>query len=1118
MRCKFLQLLGAIACWAACAPALAVDALAEGFRAPPEVAKPRVYWNWMDGNVTEDGIRKDLEWMRKVGIGGVVNFEVALSMPRQLSSRLVYMTPAWQDAGRVAASTAARLGLELSVASSPGWSGAGGPGVVPEEAMKKLVWSETRIKGGKPFAGRLPQPPSTVGPFQNVPIDRTNLISGTAPSNPIGELYVDAAVIAYRIPDADVSMSDSKPRVTSSGGPIEGSLLWDGDLERTVAIPFGAQGEPAWVQYAFEAPLTIRALSLVLPNSSHAAGFFQASTVVAELQSSRDGTHFTKVTDILISPDVRQTLSFEPVTARYFRLVLPTPAAIRLPAELASALGVVVKNPTEHLLAEFVLHTAARVNRAEDKAGFFVATDLETSPTPPAPATAVVRHDDVIDLSSHLRADGVLEWTPPPGRWAVLRLGYSLLGITNHPASPEATGLEIDYLSREHVRAYYSRYLDLSSKRMPGLHGMENDSWEVGAQNWTEDLPAEFARRRGYDLHPWLPALTGVVIGSSAATDRFLWDFRRTLGEMLAENHYHVVADELHKRGMIHYVESHEFGRAFVGDGMDVKRFSDIPMGAMWADELRPQRAYDADIRESASVAHLYGQNLVGVEALSTHGFPGNTFAYAPEALKPVADRAMVDGANDFILHASVHQPTDEPGPGFTLGPYGQWFTRHETWAEEAGPWVTYLARSAYLLQQGRFVADVLYFYGEDSNITALYGRELPPIPAGYAFDFVNVHALDLLSVDDGQLATQSGMRYRVLVLDPRTRSMSLSALLRIRDLVNAGATVVGAKPLASPSLADDPAKFRDIADAVWGTDGLQGERRVGKGRVIDGLSAADALSNLGIEPDFNYVKPAADSQLLFVHRTLSEGGDIFFVDNRQPRAETVEASFRVSGKAPELWHADTGLIEAPSYRVEGGRTRVSLKLDASDAVFVVFRHPADEHNVIPEASSEVVATLEGPWSLGFAPGLGAPPHASFDKLQSWTDSSDLGVKYFSGTATYDRTVSIPRDWLKDHARLELDLGAVRNLAEVLVNGRSVGVLWKAPFKIDITDAVRVGRNRIAIRVTNLWPNRLIGDRQPGAGPMASTTYDPFKANSPLLESGLLGPVRVLKTSASGSR
>jgi hypothetical protein len=641
---------------------------------------------------------------------------------------------------------------------------------------------------------------------------------------------------------------------------------------------------------------------------------------------------------------------------------------------------------------------------------------------------------------------------------------------------------------------------------------MITDSWEAGVQNWTDDMIQEFTKRRGYDPRPWLPVLTGRVVESAESSDRFLWDFRRTIADLTAENHYDQIGESLHARGMGRYSESHESGRAFIGDGMEVKRNADIPMSAMWTQTPgvnKEQYGYNADIRESASVAHIYGQNLVAAESLTAGSSP---WAWSPETLKPTADKELAMGLNRFVIHTSVHQPVSDKVPGLGLGPYGQWFTRHETWAEQARPWTTYLSRSSFMLQQGQFVADVLYFYGEDSNITAIFGSRSPDVPAGYNFDYVNADALlHRLSVEAGRITTASGMSYRVLVLDPRSRHMSLPVLRKIRDLVNAGAVVVGSKPTDTPSLSDDPAEFRTIAGELWGSG--TSERAMGKGRVYGGPAPSEALGALQVARDFEYTKPLEDTNLLFVHRKLPDG-DVYWVDNRNNRVETVEATFRVQGKEAELWHADTGAREPASYRIDGGRTTVPLHLDPYEAVFVVFRKPAGQQSrTLPRSVETPVSTIDGAWDVSFQPGRGAPARIALDRLSSWSENADAGVRYFSGTGTYTKTVDAPASWFQAGARLWLDLGDVKNIAAVSVNGKPPGTVWKAPFRVDVTGAMKPGANTIEVKVTNLWVNRLIGDQQPSAAKKYTYTTQAFyRADSPLLPSGLLGPVRIVKS------
>ena len=955
--------------------------LDSGFADPPAGARPRVWWHWMNGNVTEEGIRLDLEWMHRIGIGGIQNFDASLGTPKLVDRSLTYMTPEWQQAFRYTARLADRLGLELSIAGSPGWSESGGPWIRPDQAMKKLVWSEMRVEGGKPFAGILAAPPSDTGPFQNV----ANAYSGIflpKPVEVVEHFYRDVAVIAYRLPDADRSAAELRATVTSSAGPIDAALLGDGDLVRGIDLPFGdaspGSTSPAgWILFNYPQPQTIQGLTIALPGSGGIPILGGPPRTLAELQSSDDGQRFHTVIPVLSTLEAQSTLSFEPVTARYFRLALYNPPTQSVPEILRNILPP-TPPATGQRISELVLHAVPRLEHFEDKAAYYVGDGHDRPAQAAVPVGESIDPASIVDLTKYLEPDGHFAWTAPPGRWEVLRLGYSLLGIANHPASPEATGLEVDKLNREdvkfHMDTYLGKYDAFLGSALIGAHGlraMVNDSWEAGAQNWSEPVPEEFARRRGYDLKPWLPALTGRVIGSVAATEAFLWDFRRTLGEMLADNHYGQINESLHARGLLHYGESHENGRALIGDGMDVKRGNDIPMSAMWVGPDAPQANYDADIRESASVAHLYGQNLVAAESMTS---TGPAFGFAPVDLKPTVDRELADGLNRFVIHTSVHQPLRDKAPGVTLGPFGQWFTRNETWAGEAKPWISYLARSSYLLQQGHFAADVLYFYGEDSNITALYGEHLPAIPSGYAYDFANLHALGLLSVEGDRLVTKSGMQYRVLALDPRTRTMSLDALRAIGKLVAAGATVAGDKPDASPSLADSAEEFRTLATAIWGGGTGPGAHVYGKGRVLAAHDWSAVLDTLGVAPDLDYAQRAADGSLWFVHRRL-DAGDLYFVDNRRPEARNVEASFRVSGRVPELWHADTGRREPVGYRIAAGRTVVSLQLEPNEAVFVVFRLPTKAaQRRIPASTRKPLATLSGPWRVTFQPGRGRRP------------------------------------------------------------------------------------------------------------------------------------------------
>jgi hypothetical protein len=1097
---------------------LGQDQLQDNFKNPPSSARPRVWWHWMNGNISKEGINLDLEWMHRVGIAGFQNFDAALQTPQVVDKRLVYMTPEWKDAFKFAITTGDRLGMEMAIAGSPGWSESGGPWVPAAQGMKKYVWSETPVDGGKSFTGTLVHPPTITGAFQNMGVREQFGIS-EAPKLPT--YYADAAVIAFPAPSD--SSQDGAAKITSSGEGLDAAMLSDGDLEKTTKVPIPEPGAVSWIQFEYPSPHTVDAVTFVTRDPSFVEEFVsRMSAPEKTLEASDDGQNFRKVASMSGGRAAEHTISFAPVTAKYFRVTFKRTPPPQLPPWAegmdTSSFGFRPMAPiTTYEVAELVLHSDPRVNHFQEKAAFVPEPDLYQYATPPMDAATAIKKSDVIDLTSKMHPDGTLDWTPPAGKWIVLRIGYSLLGITNHPATPEATGLEVDKLDRRFVKDYFEKYLDsykdtVGADEMgkKGIRYVINDSWEAGAQNWTDNMLADFKRLRGYDATPWLPVLTGRVVESTEDSDRFLWDFRKTIEDLVATEHYQQLEDTLHERGMGHYGESHESGRALIADGMEVKKMNEVPMSAMWTQ--RPgvnnvQFGYNADDRESASVAHIYGQNIAAAESMTAAAAP---WGWSPATLKPTADQELLNGINRFVIHESAHQPLVGKAPGLTLGPFGQWFNRNETWAEQAGPWINYIARSSYLLQQGHFAADVVYFYGEDSNITAIFENKAPDVPAGYGFDYINADGLiHELSVANGRIVTKSGMEYKVLGLDPYSRHMSLPVLRAIHALVEKGAVVAGPMPTDDPSLADDQAEFKKLSSELFG-DG-SGVHKVGKGTVYAGQGLGDVFSAMNVKPDFDYSKNGDASNVEFAHRKLA-GGDIYFVDNRSDHDATVEATFRVTGKEPELWRAETGKSEPVSFKIADGRTTVPLQMEPWGTVFVVFRKPTSKNsNTLPAVSKSTLVTVNGPWNVAFQEGRGAPASITLNELSDWSHSEDAGVKYFSGIGTYTKTIQASPDWFKKGARLWIDLGDVKNLAVVTVNGKDLGEVWHAPYRVDITSALQPGDNQVTIKVVNAWVNRLIGDEQPGATKYTFADVKPYKANSPLLPSGLLGPVTVVR-------
>ena len=1111
-----LALCASIAALSLAGQAGAADALLEGFQSPPKVAKPRVWWHWPSGQITSEGIAADLDWMHRIGLGGFQAFDVDVGAPRVVETPLSYMSSGWKDAFKRSVDLSVANGLDIGIAGSPGWSESGGPWVKPEQAMKKYVWTETQVAGGRPFTGRLTQPSDRAGLFQN-----------NSGGIGVAAFYRDAKVVAFRTPDGAILPA---PAVSTSAGVFAADKLIDGDVVAATELKPAAAGEDAWLRLDYGRPVTVRAVTVATGAYAHfgAAGGAGLGPD-ARLEASDDGRSWRLVAQIETSGPQR-TSALPATTARWFRIVAPARAAT------SDMLG--RSRAGKLLISELVLHGAPQVNAFESKAGFSLARDYYALATPTG--AGAIRRDEIVDLSDRLQPDGSIDWTPPKGQWTVLRLGYSLTGQRNAPAQPSGSGLEVDKLSKSDVTSYITQYLDLyrqASGGRLGAGGVSNmifDSWEAGEANWTPAILDQFKRLRGYDATPFLPVLAGHVVDSAEASDRFLWDFRRTLQDLLKTEHYDTLTAELHKVGMIRYGESHEGPPAAMGDGMEMKASADVPMAAMWV-KGEPgafQPGPFADIRESASVAHIWGQNLVAAESLTAQGSP---WSLAPRDLKPYADLMMVAGVNQFILHSSVHQPLIGKAPGLVLGPFGHWFNRNDTWAEQAGPWISYLARASHLLQQGQAVNDVAVFYGEGTSVTGLFGAKPPAVPNGFQYDYVNADALKTrLSVKDGRLVTPNGMSWRVLYMSGQTQWLTLTTLERLRQLVLDGAVLVGERPLGSPSLADDPAKVAAVIAELWPAAG--GVHPVGAGQVYSRASLDGALASEKLAPDFELLGAAADSEVRFLHRRLPDA-DLYFLSNRKDRATTTQAAFRVTGKAAELWDPVSGTSRPASYRVEGGRTVVDVPLDPFGSIFVVFREMGPQMRSLPAIASRQAADLSDNWSVAFQPGRGAPATAKLARLQDLSTHADPGIKYFSGTASYTRTLKVSRATLKSGGRLELDLGQVEVLAEVLINGRSAGIVWTAPYRLDVTDFIKPGANKIEVRTANLWVNRLVGDRQPGVTQRITFTQDdaaslglpqkrsvfdslgpggisyggtPYTAATPLPPSGLLGPVRLL--------
>lgn len=728
---------------------------------------------------------------------------------------------------------------------------------------------------------------------------------------------------------------------------------------------------------------------------------------------------------------------------------------------------------------------------------------LEEAPAQPDEADASA--EAVLDLTDRLAADGTLKWDVPAGRWQVLRFGCTLADSCRVSTHSEGwSGYALDVLDEGAFRRYWDAVVapliadagNLAGRTLRYLH---TDSWEIDVFNWTPAFVDEFKARRGYDPLPYFPVLAGRIVDSRRASNRFLFDFRKTLGDLVIDRHYANMRRWAAQAGIGIHPESG--GPHFTPiDSLRCLGLNTVPMSEFWA-RSETHRVEDIArffVKQPATAAHVYGHPIVAAEGFTTIGPHWQETLW--DNLKPSFDYACCEGLNRLVWHAFVCSPASMgvPGQQYFAGTH---LNPLVTWWSRSGPFFDYINRCQWMLMQGLFVADVCYYYGSHvPNYAQLRVSDPAGIGEGYDYDVITEDViLTRLSVKDRRLVLPDGMSYRLLVLPPH-EAISLPVLRKVNELVAAGATVVGPKPLHATGLTDSvraDADVKALAEALW------------SGAVAD-RPARDVLAAAGVGPDFEFTGATDENtEIRYIHRRDGDV-DIYFVASRSERPQSIGATFRSSGRAPELWDPVSGSRRfAADYAEVSGRTTVPLELGPYGSMFVVFRSAASQHPPTGRPNAphfETALELTGPWTVRFDPNWGGPASVEFAELVSWTQRSEEGVRYYSGTATYEQALDLPEE-LEDKS-IWLDLGTVRELAEVRLNGESLGIVWCPPFRVDLTRAVKAGTNHLEVDVVNFWPNRLIGDTsRPAEQRLTQTNVRAFRRNSRLIESGLLGPV-----------
>ncbi len=914
--------------------------LEKAFRNPPSSAYAKTWWHWMNGNISEIGITRDLEAMKRVGVNGFQIFQVGTGIPK---GPVDYGSPEHIRLLEHAASEANRLGLEFAMHNCPGWSSSGGPWITarPEYSMQTLTWTETPVAGGRTVNISLRQPPSN------------------------RNYYRDAMVLA--VPAAG-GETVQPARITSNGGAVDASALAAGiEIEPT--------GGNAFLQLEFAAPFEARSIGLASApvgaggrggRGGGGRGAPGAPEPGLWVEASDDGSQYRRVallsagggggrgnTGVTPAP-LAVALNIPATRARFFRVVTTAPRRITLFQVSATS-----RNPGWTTKAQFA---AAGGGRGEPVAA---------GPEPAAPSGPFIDPNAVLDISRSMNPQGQLNWQAPAGDWIVYRIGHTTNGTENHPSPDGGGGLECDKLSAEaydyHFNSFFGKLFDaLAPLAKRGLAASIIDSYETGVQNWTPRLPEEFQKRRGYDLKKYMPAMFGRVVGSPEITDRFLWDIRKTTAELMNENYYGRFAHDLHAHGMRAFNEPYTPGNF---DEMQAGSYTDMVMGEFWQGRVPVHHS----VKLVASVGHIYDKKVIGAESFTAQ----SKWQEHPYNLKTLGDFTYAQGLNNYVFHRFAHQPHPDAAPGMTMGPWGWHFDRTNTWFEKANGWLKgYVARCQNMLRQGVFAGDILYFNGEDSPVRAQDLPQLePPLPAGYDWDSIDGPAIQTrVKIDNGRIALPSGVSYRVLVVRD-TATITLPLMRKIRDLVNQGMIlVVNSRPQRTPGLTDHAnadAELRRLVAEVWGD--LNGttvtERTFGRGRVFWGQPLRAVMDKIGVKPDFEFTARPADAPIHWIHRQFGDA-DLYFVATRRRHAEDLVCTFRVNGKQPEFWDPVTGNIaRVAAFETVDGRTRVPLRLEKAGSMFVVFRSAAPARPLQRIAKDGVPLVATQPWEAP-APGL----------------------------------------------------------------------------------------------------------------------------------------------------
>ncbi|HEU0138515.1 MAG TPA: glycosyl hydrolase [Bryobacteraceae bacterium] len=1079
-------------CVAACAVGLlmystrdATPDLESGWRNPPPEARPHAYWLWLNGYVDREAARAELQAMKDAGFGGVLLFDMGArgekgSVP---PAGPAFLSPDWLKQFKESVSEAKRLGLQVDFSVVSSWD-LGGYWIEPRHASMGLYASEIAVEGGREIDVELPFPP----------------IPPAAPTGADGKpaVWRNAAVLA--VPSS------------RRGAGHEFVFLLDltgaGDLKEAVLD----QGDPG--NSAVTSTMTpVREFSLSLSS-----------------KSVEDADFHEVARGILRRAAGPQRFALPAGTrARYARLRF---------------LSGYDRSRSRWTLGEFALNDVRGINvagshsadRARDGASLVRSSapyghgafwnldnlhDGETAgprgvyATAGAPPFQFNSAEEPINVTSLVGKDSRLRWKAPAGNWTILRYVVMNTGERLKVPSPNSDGWATDHFNPKATKVHMDYVIarlqeTFGDLRSSGFRNLYLASYEVTGQTWSPGFLDDFKRLRGYDMTPYLPAIFGGRIGDHETTARFLHDYRKTLSDVLIGAYYVAAREAANKAGLGIKSEAGGPGPPIHNvpvDSLYANGSIDEIQGEFWP--FRPDAHALWVVKETASAGHLYGKPRIHMEAFTSthHWYEG------PQDLKDSADRVFCEGGNHMVWHTWTHAPRDGGKPGWVYGA-GSHVNTNVTWWPKIKPFIDYLSRSSFLLQHGRFVGDILFYYGDGGYKFVPPRKPQPGLGPGYDYDFINSDViLRRLAVRDGRFVLPDDTSYAVLVLPDSTEAHP-EVLAKLEQLVEAGGVVIGPKPQRAHGLEGFPVsdrRVREIAGKLWGDlDGTSKTRRAhGKGRILWGLTPREVLASMDIAPDV-----IAPEGIDFIHRR--DGAvDIYFVRNTVPAEASATVSFRVNDREPELWDPVSGTIHpAPSWRrAAGGRIEVPFDFAAHGSMFVVFRRTSRQPAPLPKSLTlPAPVALTGPWTVDFA---GGPQGLVFPQLISWTAHSDPAVRAFSGAARYRTKFTMPSGWRTSGLGARLDPGRLWTVADATLNGKHLGIAWTAPFTLDASSALQDGANELVIEVVNTWHNKLVADAKLPPNQRTTRTNITVSAGKPWAEldpreSGLFGPVRIV--------